>query len=304
VLVNEISRNMFDAFDHKSLKVSDCTIDLVMAGSGPAILLLHGFPETKAAWRKIAPQLATEYAVVVPDLPGYGDSTGPKPDAGDEYHTKRAYGDIMLQLMTELGFDTFAVAGHDRGGRVAYRMALDHPEKISRLAVLNIIPTLEVAERLTFETALKMANWFFLAQPSPLPETLIAANPGVYLEHILNSWAEDPELIEREARAEYLRCFEKETVIAAMCAEYRTNGLDASYDRADRADQRRIQCPTLVLWSGKDAPGGQEEPLSIWKHWTDDLSGSALPGGHFLMEESPAATSQQLLTFFAGLPRK
>lgn len=289
---------MFDAFAHTNLEVGNCSIDLVMAGSGPALLLLHGFPETKAAWHKIAPQLATEYTVVVPDLPGYGDSTGPAPDAGDEHHTKRAYGNMMLAVMTELGFNTFAIAGHDRGGRVAYRMALDHPEKISHLAVLNIIPTLEVVERLTFETALKMGNWFFLGQPAPMPETLINANPAFYLDHILNTWAEAPDQITPEARAEYLRCFEKRSVIAAMCAEYRVNGLDAAYDSEDWAAQHRIQCPLLVLWSAKDAPGGKADPLFIWKHWADNVSGAALPGGHFLMEEAPDPTSQQLFKFF------
>lgn len=289
---------MFDAFTHRSLKINKCTIDVLMAGGGPPILLLHGFPETKAAWHKVAPQLATEYTVILPDLPGYGDSTAPKPGAGNEHHTKRAYGNILTQLMAKLGFDTFAVAGHDRGGRIAYRMALDHPEKISHLAVLNIIPTLEVVERLTFETALKMGNWVFLGQPAPLPETLINSNPAFYLEHILNSWAAAPELITPEARAEYLRCFEKETVVAAMCAEYRTNGLDADYDREDRDNHRRIQCPVLALWSEKDSPGGGEDTLSIWKQWADNVSGAALPGGHFLMEESPDATSRQLLRFF------
>jgi len=291
---------MFDAFTHTSLEIDKCNIDLMMAGGGPPVLLLHGFPETKAAWHKVAPQLATEYTVILPDLPGYGDSTGPKPDAGDECHTKRAYADILVKGMTELGFDTFVVAGHDRGARVAYRMALDHPDKVSRLAVLNIIPTLEVIERLTFETALKMGNWILLGQPAPLPETLIGNNPAFYLEQILDSWAEDPEQITREARAEYLRCFEKESVVAAMCAEYRSNVLDAAYDRDDRDSGRRIQCPTLVLWSEKDDPGGGDNMLSVWKQWADKVSGAALPGGHFLMEECPDVTCRQLFTFFNG----
>ncbi|WP_298740542.1 alpha/beta hydrolase [uncultured Chitinophaga sp.] len=289
---------MFDAFTHKSFEIDKCTIDLLMAGGGPPLLLLHGFPETRAAWHKVAPQLATEYTVILPDLPGYGDSTGPDPDAGQECHTKRAYGNIFVQLMAELGFDTFAVAGHDRGGRVAYRMALDHPEIVSRLAVLNIIPTLEVMERFTFETALKMGNWILLGQPAPLPEQLIGVSPALYLNHILDSWAADPEQITPEARAEYLRCFEKETVIAAMCAEYRCNLLDAEYDRQDRENNRRIQCPLLVLWSAGDNPGGEEDTLSVWKQWADDASGAALPGGHFLMEEAPDPTVQQMFRFF------
>jgi len=289
---------MFEAFEHKSLKINDCIINLVIAGNGPALLLLHGFPETKMAWHKIAPQLATDFTVVVPDLPGYGDSTGPVPGGDIENYTKRIYGNVMIGLMEELGFQTFAIAGHDRGGRVAYRMALDHPQRVSRLAVLNIIPTLEVIERLTFETALKMGNWIFLGQPAPVPETLIDGNPAFYLKHILDSWSEEPDQITPEARAEYLRCFKKKTVIAAMCAEYRANGLDAAYDKQDRANQRRIQCPVLALWSAKDAPAGKEDLLSIWKHWADNVSGAALPGGHFLMEESPIPTFQQLHNFF------
>jgi haloacetate dehalogenase len=291
---------MFDAFTHKSLEIDQCSIDVLMAGGGPPLLLLHGFPETKAAWHKVAPQLATEYTVIVPDLPGYGDSTGYGPDAGHECHTKRAYANILVQLMSGLGFDTFSVAGHDRGGRVAYRMALDHPGKVGRLAVLNIIPTLEVVERLTFESALKMGNWILLGQPAPLPETLIRDNPAFYLDYILNSWAELPEQITPEARAEYLRCFEKEAVVAAMCAEYRTNSLDADYDREDRDNNRRIQCPVLALWSAKDDPGGEEGTLSVWKQWADNVSGAALPGGHFLMEECPDATCRQLFMFFNG----
>lgn len=293
---------MFEAFTHKKLEIDDSVIDLVMAGSGPALLLLHGFPETRVAWHKIAPQLATAYTVVLPDLPGYGDSTGPAVDAGNEYHTKRRAGATMVQLMKELGFDTFSVAGHDRGGRVAYRMALDHPAVVSRLAVLNIIPTLEVAERLSFDTAIKMGNWFFLAQPAPLPETLINANPAFYLNYVLDDWAAEPGLISQETRDIYLASFKKKEVIAAMCAEYRASSLDADYDREDRSNQRRIHCPVLALWSELDFPAGSDDPLSTWKNWAGNVTGTALPGGHFLMEECPEAILKQFFNFFTERP--
>ncbi|MGN7723084.1 alpha/beta fold hydrolase [Chitinophaga sp. 22620] len=288
---------MFEAFTHKKITVADCHIDLVMAGEGPPLLLLHGFPETKAAWHQIAPQLAASYTVILPDLPGYGDSTGPVPNADNSNYTKRSMGNILVQLMRQLGFSTFALAGHDRGGRVAYRMALDHPDEISRLAVLNIIPTLEMMDRFTYDMAVKMGNWIFLAQPAPLPERLLQENAEFYLDYVLDDWSVTPGLISPEARAAYLRCFKKKEVIAAMCAEYRASVLDAAYDQEDRANHRRIRCPVLALWSEKDF-SGPEGPLPVWKNWADQLSGAALPGGHFLMEECPDGVLEQFLRFF------
>lgn len=288
---------MFEAFTHKKTEVADCRIDFIIGGKGPALLLLHGFPETKAAWHKIAPQLTEKYTLVLPDLPGYGDSEGPVPDADNSNYSKRSMGNIMVQLMQQLGFSTFALAGHDRGARVAYRMALDHPGEISRLAVLNIIPTLDMMDSFTYDTALKMGNWIFFAQPAPLPEKLIHENPAFYLNYVLDDWSATPALISPEARAEYLRCFKKEEVIAAMCAEYRASALDAAYDREDRVNHRRIHCPVLALWSEKDFPG-PDGPLPVWKNWADEVSGAALPGGHFLMEECPDAVVEEFLRFF------
>jgi haloacetate dehalogenase len=290
-----------EAFVHKQLEFAGYTVDLEMAGQGPALLLLHGFPETRLAWKKIATPLAADFTVVLPDLPGYGDSIGPAPDAGHENYSKRKLGAVMMQLMRELGFERFALAGHDRGGRVAYRMALDHPEEIARLAVLNIVPTSEMMERLTYDLALKMHNWLFLAQPAPLPETLLRANAAYYLNYILDSWAATPELISPETRAAYLRCFQRPEVIAGMCAEYRASGVDMAYDRQDRDSHRRIHCPVMVLWSGNDIPAQLGDPLAIWKSWADDVSGTALPGGHFLMEECPAEVLQQFLHFFKSV---
>ncbi len=288
---------MFETFTRKKITVAGSSIDLAMAGEGPPLMLLHGFPETKAAWHQVAPRLAETYTVVLPDLPGYGDSTGPVPVADNSNYTKRSMGNMLVRLMQQLGFSTFALAGHDRGGRVAYRMALDHPREISRLAVLNIIPTLEMMDRFSYDMAVKMGNWVFLAQPAPLPETLITGNPEFYLNYMLDDWSATPALISPETRAAYLRCFKRKEVIAAICAEYRASVLDAAYDREDRDKHRRISCPVLALWSEKDFTSS-DGPLPVWKNWADDVSGAALPGGHFLMEECPGEVTAQFLRFF------
>jgi haloacetate dehalogenase len=270
-------------------------IDFQIGGNGQGLLLLHGFPETKRAWHKIATQLASTYTVVIPDLPGYGDSGCLLPDPEYKNCSKRTMGVIMAELMKHLGFETYAVAGHDRGGRVAYRMALDHPAQINSVAVLNIIPTLEVITRFNYDKALALENWLFLAQPAPFPETLIQADPSFYLNNILDSWSLSPQLISRESRDEYLRCFKKPEVIAGICSEYRSTKLDAAYDQEDKDKHRRIECPTLVLWSQNDF--SDNEPLEIWREWAEHVSGKSLSCGHFLMEESPDETLRYLLEF-------
>lgn len=289
---------MSEIFSHKRLPVGDWVIDFQIAGNGKCLLLLHGFPETKLAWRKIASQLAKKFMVVLVDLPGYGDSDGPLPNAQHSNYSKRTMGDVMRKVMNELGFDKYYVAGHDRGGRIAYRMALDYPKEILALAVLNIIPTLEVIEHFDYDKALVMENWIFLSQPAPFPETMIKANSSFYLDHILDSWSLKPQLISSESRKEYLRCFCKPEVIARICSEYRASKIDAAYDREDREHQRLIQCPTLVLWSQSDF--ADDEPLAIWKKWGKNVSGKSMACGHFLMEESPEETLQHLFEFFSN----
>lgn len=283
-------------FSNKKLQIANCTIDFQVGGNGQGLLLLHGFPETKFAWHKIAAQLATTYTVVMPDLPGYGDSSCLAPDAEYKNYTKRNMGLIMASLMKTLGFETYAVAGHDRGARVAYRMALDHPSQVTGLAILNVIPTLEVIEHFDYDKALTMENWLFLSQPHPFPETLISANPSFYLNHVLDSWSLSPQLISQESRDEYLHYFKKPEVIAGMCSEYRASQLDAVYDEEDRNKHRRIQCPTLVLWSENDFL--ENEPLTIWEKWAENVSGKRMSCGHFLMEECPDQTLNYLLEFF------
>jgi haloacetate dehalogenase len=293
-----VDKFMSEIFSNKRLRVGDWKIDFQIGGKGKALLLLHGFPETKLAWSKIASQLAASFAVVLPDLPGYGDSEGPVPNAQHSNYSKRNIGNVMVQLMHKLGFENYFVAGHDRGGRVAYRMALDYPKQVLGLAVLNIIPTLEVVEHFNYDKALVMENWLFLSQPAPFPETMIKANASFYLDHILDSWSLKPQLISGESRKEYLRCFSKPEVIARICSEYRASKIDAAYDREDRERQRQIQCPTLVLWSKNDF--ANDEPLAIWKKWAKNVSGKSMACGHFLMEESPEETLQHLFEFFSS----
>lgn len=252
------------------------------------------FPETKLAWHKIAPQLATTHTVILPDLPGYGDSTAPTPDHDYKNYSKREMAKVLVQLMQQLGFHQFAIAGHDRGARAAYRMALDHPKIITQLTVLNIIPTLDMVEHLDYNTAVSLSNWFFLAQPSPLPETMLKHNAEFYLQQVFDTWSENPGRISPKAKAEYLRCFKNEKVIEAICSEYRATVWDIENDREDRKNNRRIDCPVCALWSHEGIPASMVNPLEVWKKWADNVTGAALAGGHFLMEESPEEVLRHL----------
>jgi haloacetate dehalogenase len=282
------------------MKVSiDCyNIDYEVAGNGLPLLLLHGFPETKRGWQKVVPALAKQFTVVVPDLPGYGASTGPAPDEQHQLYSKRNVAAILNRFMEQLGFANFALAGHDRGARIAYRMALDFPSTVTQVALLNIIPTLEMIERMDYDKAMKMENWLFFSQPVPFPETMISSNPRYYLNYILDSWSVIPASINEETRAEYLTYFSKPEVIATICAEYRANEIDRINDRNDREAGRRIQCPVLLLWSDIDFPTDGDSPLDIWKNWAYHISGRGFPCGHFLMEELPEKVAEAFLQFF------
>jgi haloacetate dehalogenase len=275
----------FDAFSRERVAVAGATVFLRRAGSGPAVLLLHGYPETSLAWRKIAPDLADEFTVLAADLPGYGDSMLFETAIDDGRISKRAMGRILADVMRELGISQFGVVGHDRGARVAYRLALDCPERIRAVGVLDVIPILDMAERLTYDAARQMGHWFWLAQSSMAPETLIGRDPGLYVRHIIEEWGGSG--IERTAVDEYIRCMRKPGALRTMGAEYRADRLDLEQDEADRTAGRRITCPLLAVW----AEGGLAEqfgdPLAIWRRWGDRVEGGALAGGHFLMEERP-----------------
>jgi haloacetate dehalogenase len=288
---------MFDGFDEGRVSLDDATLHVRTAGDGPPLLCLHGYPQTGAAWARVAPALAAEFSVVVPDLRGYGASEGPA-DPGAADYAKRTLAAEMVSLMANLGHDSFALAGHDRGARVGYRLALDHPDRVERLAVLDITPTLSKAEAMDWAAAKSSFHWLFLAQPRPLPETLVRGDPDLFLDYLLDSWAGDRSALDPDAVAAYRDAFRRERVIRATCEDYRA-GLshDIDHDRASRAAGERIDAPLLALW-GAAGRTANADPLAVWERWATDARGCPVDCGHFVMEEAPTETTDRLRDFF------
>jgi haloacetate dehalogenase len=285
---------VFEGFELSFVDTGEALIRVRRGGSGPPLLLLHGHPQTHAMWNCVAPLLARDFTVVAADLRGYGESSKPPTRPDHEPYSKRAMARDQVELMRQLGFERFAVAGHDRGGRCAYRMALDHPERIEKLAVLDIVPTAEMWRRADMEFGLVNWHWFFLAQPAPFPEEVIGANPDVYY------FRGDRSRFDPAALEEYLRCVREPATIHAMCEDYRAGAsIDFALDEADRG-KRRIACPVLALWSGRDELDRWFDVLAVWRRWADDVRGRALDCGHFLAEEAPEETYEALRAFFAG----
>jgi haloacetate dehalogenase len=283
---------MFEGFQRTTIDTGETTILAMKGGSGPPLLLLHGNPETHVMWHLVAPRLAEDFTVVATDLRGYGDSGKPETTPDHEPYSKRAMARDQVEVMRQLGFERFSVAGHDRGGRVAYRLALDHPERVERLAVLDIIPTGEAFRRTDFRFAMGYWHWFFLAQPFDLPERIIGADPEGYFGRRQN------DVFTQEARAEYLRCFKSSAVIHAICEDYRAGATyDFQLDEADRGT-KKIACPVLALWGSRGALQNWYDVLAIWRDWADDVQGRALDSGHFLPEEVPDETYAALRAFF------
>ena len=288
---------MFEGFDQRLIESDGLRLSVRTGGSGPPVLLLHGFPETSAAWHLVAPVLAADFTVVVPDLPGYGESEAPDPEDIDA-HSKRRTGAAMVALMQSLGYGEFFLAGHDRGGRVAYRMALDHPQRVRKLVLLDIATTLDTWESLDWEQALDTYHWPMLAQPYPLPERLIGPDPLFYLHHLLDRWAGTPGCLAAEAVADYERAIAKPSVLRAMCNDYRAGAaVDREHDAADREAGNRIACPLLILRGSRYVAS----PLAgAWKPWAADVREEAYDCGHFLAEEEPDACSTALQRFLGG----
>lgn len=296
-MADGLPEGLIDGFARHRLPGDGVTIDALVGGSGPPLLLLHGYPQTRVMWRAIAPGLAERFTVVVPDLRGYGRSDKPPGDAGHVTYSKRAMGRDQLASMRALGFDRFAVAGHDRGGRVAYRLALDHPEAVTALAVLDIIPTADVWARADAETAMRMYHWFFLARPEPLPETLIGGDAEFFLRTTMQSWAGPGFAFDAANMADYLACFREPAAIHASCEDYRAGwGVDREQDEADRG-QKTIGAPVLLIWS-EGFSVARSEPLKTWSAWAGNVAGHAVPGGHFVCEEQPQRVGALLQAFF------
>jgi haloacetate dehalogenase len=293
---------MFDGFEQRMVDTGAAPIFTRRAGSGPPVLLLHGFPETQLMWRAIAPLLARAHTVVCADLRGYGQSACPESTPDHAPYSKRALAADMVAVMERLGFRRFAVAGHDRGGRVAQRMALDAPDRVAALAVLDIIPVSEAWDRADDRLALAFWPWSLLAQPAPLPEIILARCADAIVADAATHWG-DAQAIPPAVQKEYARVLQDEAHAHAICEEYRAGAsIDREHDRQDLAAGRKIACPTLALWSDSGAlahwyadEGG---PLAIWRRWCDDLRGSAVAGGHFFPEARPAETADALARFF------
>jgi haloacetate dehalogenase len=286
---------MFEGFELSRIDTGGAEINARHGGGGPPLLLLHGNPQTHAMWHEVAPRLAEDFTVVATDLRGYGDSSKP-PSAPDHApYSKREMARDQISVMEQLGFESFDVCGHDRGGRVAYRMALDHPERVAKLAVLDIVPTGEAFRRADMAFGLGYWHWFFLAQPFDLPERMISVDPELAL------FRNRPNVFAPEALEEYRRCFNDPETIHAICEDYRAGAtIDLALDEGDRGDGRRIGCPVMALWGRRGNLEEWYDVLGIWRDWADDARGKALDCGHYLAEEAPDETLAELRAFFAG----
>ena len=297
----EADKPMFEDFEEKVVSTSQARIYLRLGGSGPPLLLLHGYPQNHVIWRRTAARLSRRFTLIVPDLRGYGQSQGPPPDPDHLMYSKRAMAADMVELMEMLGWNRFFIAGHDRGARVAYRLALDHPSRVLRAAFLDIIPTFNVWERIDRSTALKTYHWMFLSQPAPLPETLIGSDPDYYLLHLLDRWAGRRRMLTPDAVDEYLKHFRKPSVIQATCEDYRAGAtVDYDHDAADREAGRLITCPSLIMWGRGYLKDKASSPLQVWKTWAGDVREIALDCGHFVAEEQPEECAAGLEDFFSG----
>jgi len=291
---------MFDGFGEHHLPTGRGTVFARIGGNGPPVLLLHGYPQTHLMWRTAAVLLASRFTVVAADLPGYGASFRPAAAPDHAPHSKRALAVDLVQAMSAAGFERFAVAGHDRGGRVGYRLALDHPGRVTALAVLDVVPTGEVWARADAGLALGYWHWAFLAQPAPLPERLIGADPGAFFDFHVRALGlgADPGRYPAEVMAVYRRLLDDPGTVQAICEDYRAGaGIDRDHDDADLG-RHRIECPVLVLWSAQGAlPRFYGDVLDVWRPWALQVTGRPMPTTHFIAEDQPEQTADVLAGF-------
>jgi haloacetate dehalogenase len=296
---------MFDGFQSATATLSTTTAFYRVGGSGPPLVLLHGFPETHLMWRDVAPLLARHHTIICPDLRGYGQSGCPASAEDHAPYSKRAMAADIVELMGLLGFPFFDLVGHDRGGRVAYRLALDHPDRVARLALLDIVPTEAAWAHADDRFALAFWPWVLLAQQAPLPERLIACAPDAIVEDAASGWGSPRSIFPPAVHAAYTAPLRDPAHAHAICEEYRAAaGIDRTHDQADLREGRRLRCPTLVLWSTTGGLGTWYEaaggPLALWRPWCPGVEGAGFPGGHFFPEEMPRETAEALGEFFAA----
>ncbi len=285
-------------FEYRRMDVAGTTISYAIRGSGPPLLLLHGYPENHLMWRHVASVLAQDHTVVLADLRGYGDSGKPVPDAAGLVYSKRSMARDQAGLMRQLGFGQFQLAGHDRGARVAHRLVLDHPGLVTRLAVLDIVPTRHVLANVTRAMATAYYHWFFLTAPNGIPEHMIAADPSYWIRSFMSPLLGEGASIEPEVMEDYIRCFRDPGTVAGSCGDYRSGAsTDLVHDDETFAAGQKIECPVLTLWGTQAFVGRGYEPLSVWQQYATDVRGHALPTGHFLPEEAPDLVSAALRKF-------
>ena len=287
-----------DQFETGRFRIEGTEIAYHTGGTGPALLLLHGYPQTKFMWHLVADRLAEQFTLVMADLRGYGDSGKPQTDAEHSPYSKRAMAADMAQLMTALGHQSFAVMGHDRGGRVAHRLARDYAERVTRLAVLDIAPTANMYQTTDMKFAKAYYHWFFLIQPYPLPETLIGADPEFYLRQKIGSWGKSGDVHTDEAMADYLRCFSNPATIHASCEDYRAAAsIDLIHDEADKG--RKLDIPLFAISGAASFVSARYDLVAEWQTSFTNVSAAQVPGGHFLPEESPDELLELVIPFFA-----
>lgn len=295
--------SLFPGFERGFFDASGARIHYLRAGKGEPLLLLHGYPQSLACWHRIAPALAQRHTVICADLRGYGDSSKPQGLADHSNYSKRAMAQDMAELMSGLGFDRFHLVGHDRGGRVSHRLAADHATRVHTLTVLDISPTLRMFERTDMAFARAYYHWFLMLQPAPLPEQMLAGQVPHYILGRIGKDEADLSKFSKEAVAEYVRCFADPAAIHASCEDYRAAGtIDLEHDRADRAAGRRLEMPMHALWGAHAVVGTMFDCLADWKQVATQVTGRALPCGHFLPEEAPAETLAEIEQFLAAHP--
>ncbi|WP_439684121.1 2-succinyl-6-hydroxy-2,4-cyclohexadiene-1-carboxylate synthase MenH [Cupriavidus oxalaticus] len=298
-MLNDASALLFPNFEPFRHRIGEVEIAGVQGGSGPPLLLLHGHPQSHLIWHRVAPALADHFTVIATDLRGYGSSSAPPGNAGHERYSKRAMAQDQVELMAKFGFTRFALCGHDRGARVAHRLCADHPETVSRAMLLDIAPTLAMYERTSMAFAAAYWHWFFLIQPAPFPETLINAEPEFYLQKLVGLRQAGPSPFAPDAMAAYVAAMRDPARVHAMCEDYRAAAtIDLEHDRADREAGRRLALPLRVLWGEHGVVARCFEPLALWQEVTADVSGAALPCGHYIPEEAPEPLLEEMLGFF------
>ncbi|MFN8185525.1 MAG: alpha/beta hydrolase [Gaiellales bacterium] len=291
---------MFEGFRQERITTAGAEINLRIGGTGPPVLLLHGFPQTHAMWHEVGPRLARRHTVVCPDLRGYGDSSNPP--GGDDHagYSKRAMAADQIEVMAALGFERFAVVGHDRGARVAHRLALDHAERLTRVALLDIVPTWEMFRSVSQAMATSYYHWFFLIQPDGLPERMIGLDPDFFLRECLRRWSAGRDgFFSREAVAEYIRCFRDPGNVHSACEDYRAGAsIDLEHDEPDLGKVSEL--PLLVLWGAHGRLAALFDVPGVWGARFPNVQARSLPCGHFLVEERPDETTAELRSFLDG----